>query len=61
MALRGPIDAESGTEYNTAIEHEYREAEYKYKYDEGREPEPGRVPKDGLRGFTNGKTIVRPK
>ena len=61
LIARSDVVAESGTEYNTAIEYEYREAEYEYKYDEGRKPEPGRAPKDGLRGFPNGKSIVCPR
>ena len=38
-------------------EHEHRDAEHEHE----RKPEPGRAPKDGLRGFTNGKSIVRPR
>ena len=53
------VVAEPETSYNTALEYEYRDAEY--EYDKGRKPEPSRAPEDGLRGFTNGKSIVRPR
>ncbi|EMI21756.1 S23 ribosomal protein [Rhodopirellula maiorica SM1] len=66
LIARSDVVAESGAEYNTALEYEYRNAEYEYreaeyKYEEGRKPELGRAPTDGLRGFANGKSIVRPK
>ncbi len=63
LIARSDVVAEPVTEYNAGIEYEYREAEYEYEYDttEGRKPEPSRAPKDGLRGFTNGKSIVRPR
>ena len=50
---------EPSVEYALAIdyEHEHRDAEHEHE----RKPEPGRAPKDGLRGFTNGKSIVRPR
>ncbi|EMI21734.1 S23 ribosomal protein [Rhodopirellula maiorica SM1] len=61
LIARSDVVAESGAEYDTALEYEYRNAEYEYKYEEGREPKPGRAPTEGLRGFANGKSIVRPK
>jgi len=61
LIARGNVVAETPTEYDAGVEYEYRDAEYEYKYDDGRKPEPGRAPKDGLRGFTNGKSIVRPR
>ena len=61
LIARSDVVAELGIEYNPGTEYEYREAEYEYKYDEGRKPEPSRAPEDGLRGFTNGKSIVRPR
>lgn len=59
LIARGDVVAETPTEYNVGIEYEYRDAEYEYKYEEDRKP--GRAPKDGLRDFTNGKSIVRPR
>ncbi|EMI15840.1 hypothetical protein RMSM_07239 [Rhodopirellula maiorica SM1] len=53
------VVAEPAADYDASVEYEYREAEY--EYDEGKIPEPGRAPEDGLRGFTNGKSIVRPR
>jgi len=47
--------------YNTAIEYEYEYRDAEYEYDEDRKPEPSHAPEDGLRGFTNGKSIVRPR
>ncbi|WP_146524692.1 four helix bundle protein [Novipirellula artificiosorum] len=55
LIARSDVVAESGSEYK----YEYREAEY--EYGEGRKPEPSRAPEDGLHGFTNGKSIVRPR
>ena len=54
LILRLDLVAECETEHNAAIE-------YKYKYDEGRKPDPGRAREAGLRGLTNGKSIDRPK
>ena len=61
LIARGDVVAEAPTEYNAGVEYEYRDAEYEYKYDEGRKPEPGRAPEDGLRGFTNENSTVRPR
>ena len=61
LIARSDVVAEPVTEYNAGIEYEYEYREAEYEYDEGRKPEPGRAPKDGLRGFTNGKSIVRPR
>jgi four helix bundle protein len=61
LIARSDVVTESGVKYNAGIEYEYRDAEYEYKYDEDRKPEPGHAPKDGLRGFTNRKSIVRPR
>ena len=38
-------------------DYEHRDAEHEYE----REPGPSRAPQDGLRGFTNGKSNVRPR
>ena len=59
LIARSDTVSESPAEYHAGTEYEYRDAEY--EYDEGRKPEPGRAPKDGLKGFTNGKSIVRPR
>jgi len=48
MAMKFDGVSESSVEYAVAIEHEHE-----------REPEPSRAPEDGLRGFPNGKSIVR--
>ena len=55
------VVAEPETSYNTAIDYEYEYRDAEYEYDEGRKPEPSRAPEDGLRGFTNGKSIIRPR
>jgi len=57
MAMKIDAVAESSRYYTSAIdyEHEHCGAEHEHK----REPEQRRAPKDGLRGFTNGKSIVR--
>jgi four helix bundle protein len=59
MAMRYDGIAEPAVHYARRIdyEHEHRDAEHEHE----REPEPSRAPKDGLRGFTNGKSIVRPR
>lgn len=51
--------AESSVDYTLAIDYDYdhRDAEHEHE----REPEPSRAPKDGFRGFTNGKSIARPR
>jgi len=60
LIARGDVVAESEAEYDEIeYKYEYRDAEY--EHDGGREPEPSRAPKDGLRGFTNAKSIVRPR
>jgi hypothetical protein len=60
LIARGDVVAESEAEYDEIeYKYEYRDAEY--EYDGGREPEPSRAPEDGLRGFTNGKSIIRPR
>ncbi|GAA5507397.1 hypothetical protein Rcae01_02853 [Novipirellula caenicola] len=46
-------------EYNVGDEYEYRVAEYEYQ--EGRKPEPNRALEADLRGFSEGKSIVRPR
>ncbi len=51
LIARGNVVAETPTEYDAGVEYEYRDAEYEYKYDDGRKPEPGRAPKDGLRFY----------
>ena len=50
---------ESTIDYAVAVdyEHEHRDAEHEHE----RKPEPRRAPKDGLRGFANGTSIVRPR
>ncbi|GAA5507398.1 hypothetical protein Rcae01_02854 [Novipirellula caenicola] len=48
-------------EYNVGDEYEYRVAEYEYKYQEGRKPEPNRALEGGLSGSSEGKSIVRPR
>ena len=59
MAMKFDGVSESPVDYTVAInyEHEHRDAEHEHE----REPEQNRAPKDGLRGFTNGKSIVRPR
>ena len=49
LIARSESVSEPPSEYHAGIEYEYRDAEYEYKYDEGRRPEP----EDGLRGFAN--------
>jgi four helix bundle protein len=61
LIARSDVVSEPPAEYNAGIEYEYRDVEYAYKYDEARKPEPRRAPKDGLRGLSNGKSIVRPR
>ncbi|WP_145390264.1 four helix bundle protein [Stieleria neptunia] len=61
LIARSDAVAESPVEYNAGTEYEYRDAEYEYEYDQGRKPEPSRAPEDGLRGFTSGKSLVRPR
>ncbi|WP_153555658.1 four helix bundle protein [Roseimaritima sediminicola] len=59
MAMKFDGVGESAVDYAVAIdyEHEHRDAEHEHE----REPEPSRAPEDGLRGFANGKSIVRPR
>ena len=59
MAMKFDGVSESSEDYAVAIdyEHEHRDAEHEHE----REPEPGRAPKDGSRGFANGKSIVPPR
>ena len=57
LIARSDVVAKPGTESNADIEYEYRDAEY----EEGRKREPSCALKDGLRGFTNGKSIVHPR
>ena len=63
LIARSDVVAESETEYNAGFdgeyEYEYRDAEY--EYDEDVKPEQSHAPEDGLRGFLNGKSIVRPR
>ncbi|WP_372724569.1 hypothetical protein [Novipirellula sp.] len=40
--------AEPVVGYNAGDEDEYRDAEYEYKYEEGRKPEPSRAPEGSL-------------
>ncbi len=61
LIARSDAVGETAAEFNAGVEYEYRDAEYEYKYDKDAKPEPSRAPKDGLRGFTNGKSIVRPR
>ena len=59
MAMK--FDGIQETSVDSAVvidyEHEHRDAEHEHE----RKPEPGRAPEDGLRGFTNGKSTVRPR
>ena len=59
MATKFHGVSESSVGYALAIdyEHEHRDAEHEHE----REPEPSRLREDGLRGFANGKSIVRPR
>ncbi len=59
IAMKFDGVGESSVEYAAAIdyEHEHRDAEHEHE----RKPEPCRARQDGLRGFTNGKSIVRPR
>ena len=59
MAMKFDGVGEPSVDYALAIdyEHEHRDAEHEHE----REPEPSRAPEDGLRGFTNGKSIGRPR
>ena len=59
MAMKFDGVAEASLDYTVAIdyEHEHRDAEHEHE----REPEPSRAPKDGSQGFTNGKSIIRPR
>ncbi len=59
LIARSDAVGETAAEFNAGVEYEYCDAEY--EYDEGRKPEPSRAPEDGLRGLTNGKSIVRPR
>ena len=61
LIARSEVVAEPTAEYNAKVEYKYEYHEAEYDYDESRKPEPSRAPKDGLRGFTNGKSIVRPR
>ena len=61
LIARSDAVAETPMEYNVGVEYEYRDAEYEYKNEEGEKPEPGRAPKNGLRGFTNEKSLVGPR
>jgi len=59
MAVKLDGVTEPSFGYSVAIdyEHEHRDAEHEH----GKEPEPSRAPSDGLRGFTGGKSTVRPR
>jgi len=59
MAMKFDGLKEASVDYAVAIdhEHEHRDAEHEHE----REPEPSRAPDDGLRGFTKGKSTVRPR
>ena len=61
LIARSDVVAEPAAQYNAGVEYKYEYREAEYEYDESRKPEPGRAPKDGLRGFTNGKSTVRPR
>ena len=50
--------AESAAEWNTEIE--YRVAEYDYKYDVDRKPEPRIAPKDAALDFCKSMSTARP-
>jgi hypothetical protein len=60
MAMKFDGVSESSAECHGAFdyEHEHRDAEHEH---EEHKPELGRAPKDGLRGFANGKAISRPQ
>lgn len=60
LIARSDVGRETTAEYN-AVEYEYRDAGYEYQYEEGKKPESVRASKDGLRRFTNGKSIGRPR
>ncbi len=51
------VVAEPETSYNTAIEYEYRDAEY--ECDEGREPEPWPPPKEASRAVWQWLSLSR--
>ena len=57
MAMKFDGVSESSAKYAAAIDYEHRDAEHEHE----REPEPGRAPDGDLRGFANGKSIVRPR
>ncbi|TWT91615.1 four helix bundle protein [Neorhodopirellula pilleata] len=59
MAMKFDGVKESSVEYSVAIdyEHEHRATEHEHE----RKPELSRAPKDGLRGFTNRDSIIRPR
>ncbi|WP_345684259.1 hypothetical protein [Novipirellula caenicola] len=61
LIARSDTVAESVPEYNVGDEYEYRDAEYEYKYEESRKPEPNRASEDGLHGFSDGNSIARPR
>jgi len=61
LIARSDVVSEPATDYNAGAEYKYEYREAEYEYDECRKPEPSRAPEDGLRGFTNGKSIVRPR
>ncbi|EMI15954.1 S23 ribosomal protein [Rhodopirellula maiorica SM1] len=61
LIARSDVVGEPAVEYNAGVEYKYEYRYAEYEYDESRKPEPGRAPKEVLRGFTNGNSIVRPR
>ena len=61
LIVRSDVVAGSETEYNAGVDDEYEYRDAEYEYDEVVKPEQSHAPEDGLRGFSNGKSIVRPR
>ncbi|TWT95063.1 hypothetical protein Pla100_36440 [Neorhodopirellula pilleata] len=59
MAIKFDGVGESSVDNAAVIdcEHEHRDAEHEHE----RNPKPVRAPEDGLRGFANRNSIVRPR
>ena len=55
LIARADVVSESSTDYNPAVEYEYRDAEYEYEHEE-EEPEPSRAPEPILRPLSDGQS-----
>jgi hypothetical protein len=61
LLSRLSVVAEPETRCNTAIDYDYEYRDAEYEYGKRRKPEPSGALEDGLRGLTDGKSIVRPR